>query len=200
MKPCFSCFAVLTFLLAGGPAHAADGHNTPSKTSIPQIARLGKVRIGYSTQEDLAKQWGEGKTGIGGHPNSGRVWRVKGTRWSLTTDGFEYSKRGLVVDQLSIIEDPNLPGDVPDARLSKKDFLWLGEISLGMTKDKVMQILKRKPLPIMPTKEGCKISARGFYALTSSPYYPLRNWRVTLSFANDSLTVFELDANSDLKP
>jgi hypothetical protein len=30
--------------------------------SIHEIAELAGVRIGCSTQEDLAKQWGEGKT------------------------------------------------------------------------------------------------------------------------------------------
>ena len=189
----------MTFLLVAVPARAADERDTPPKTSIPQIARIGKVRIGYSSQEDLAKQWGEGKTLIGGHPNSGRVWRVKGTRWSLSTDGFDYSERGLIVDQLSFGEDPELHGDVPYARLSKRDFLWLGEISPGMTKDKVMQVLKRKSLPITPTKEGCKISAQGFLALTSINT-PLRLWRATLLFANDSLSTLQIDASPDGKP
>jgi hypothetical protein len=136
---------------------------------------------------------------IGGHPNSGRVWRVKGTGWSLSTDGFDYSERGLVVDQLSFGEDPEPHGDVPYARLSKKDFLWLGEISPGMTKDKVMQILKRKSLPITPTKEGCKVSARGFLALTSINT-PIRLWQATLLFANDSLRTLQIDVGPDGKP
>ena len=197
MRPHFQNFlVVLTILLVAVPVHAADERNTPPKTSIPKIARIGKVRIGYSTQEALAKQWGEGKTITGGHPNSGRIWRVKGTRWILSTDGFEYSERGLVMDNLSFCENPKLPGDVPFARLSKNDFCWLGEISPGMTKDEVMQILKRKSLPILTTQEGCEIRAQGFYAL-SSINSPLRKWRATLRFANGSLSALHLDASPD---
>jgi hypothetical protein len=190
---------VLTILLVAVPVRAADGRNTLPKTSIPKIARIGKVRIGYSTQEDFAKQWGEGKTITGGHSNSGRVWRVKGTRWILSTDGFEYSERGLVVDNLSLCEDPKMPGDAPFARLSKNDLCWLGEISPGMTKDEVMQIVKRKKVSIMTTKEGCEIRAQGFYAL-SSINAPLRKWRATLRFSNGSLSALHLDASPDWKP
>jgi hypothetical protein len=133
---------------------------------------------------------------------------VKGTRWILSTDGFDYSERGLVVDSLSFCENPKLRGDVPFtklpnvvpfARLSKNDFLWLGEISPGMTKDEVMQILKRKSLPILTTQEGCEISAQGFYAL-SSINTPLRKWSATLHFSDGSLSALHLNASPDWKP
>src|SRR4029077_19148844 len=92
MKPSFAaCLAMLGILLFAVPGAGDDSRNTPAKTSIPEIARIGKAQIGYSTQADLAALWGEGKTIIGGHPNSGRLWRVKGTCWLLDTDGFEYS-------------------------------------------------------------------------------------------------------------
>src|SRR5689334_624376 len=84
---------------------AADTPSATTNTSIPKIASIGKIQIGYSTQEDLAKLWGEGKTITGSHPNSGRLWRVKGTSWVLYTDGFDYSKRGLVVDGLHFYAD-----------------------------------------------------------------------------------------------
>src|SRR5664279_1322116 len=80
----------MTVLLIAAPTHAADGRNKSPKASIPKIACIGKVQIGYSTQEDLARKWGEGKTVIGGHSNSGRVWRVKGSPWRISTDGFDY--------------------------------------------------------------------------------------------------------------
>lgn len=97
-------------LLAGwlvtAPAPAAAARHPPPKTSIPKIARLGKIQVGYSTQAELARHWGEGKTIIGGHANSGRLWRVKGTPWIVDTDAFEYSRRGLVVDGVTIYESP----------------------------------------------------------------------------------------------
>ncbi len=187
---------VMTLLLLAAPTDAAGGQNKSPKTSIPEIACIGKVQIGYSTQEDLARKWGEGKTVIGGHPNSGRVWRIKGTSWRVSTDGFDYSERGLVVDQLSFRAYSDLPRDVPYAKLSKDDFVWLGEISPGMSKKKVMQILKRQSLPMTPTKEGCQITARGFSPLTSIPT-PFRNWKTTLTFTNDVLIDLNLGARPD---
>jgi hypothetical protein len=186
----------VTALFVAAPTHAADGQNKSPKTSIPRIARIGKVQIGYSTQEDLARKWGEGKTVIGGHPNSGRVWRVKGSPWRISTDGFDYSERGLVVDQLSLNAYPDQLRDVPYAKLSKKDFVWLGEISLGMSKKKVMQILKRNSLPVTPTKQGCEINLRGFSPVTSI-ITPFRNWKATLTFTNDLLISLNLDVRTD---
>ena len=82
MKPMYhTSLRVLVLLLATATAPAAEVKNAATKTSIPAIARIGKIQIGYSTQEDLARHWGEGKTIIGGHANSGRLWRVKGTPW-----------------------------------------------------------------------------------------------------------------------
>ena len=186
----------MTALLVATPAHAADAKNKSPKTSIPEIARIGKVQIGYSTQEDLARKWGEGKTVIGGHPNSGRVWRIKGSPWRISTDGFDYSERGLVVDQFSVGACSDLPRDVPYAKLSKRDFVWLGGISLGMSKKKVMQILKRNSLPVTPTKQGCEINARGHSPLTSI-ITPFRNWKATLTFTNDLLISLNLDVRID---
>ena len=133
----------------------------------------------------------------GGHPNSGRVWRVKGTRWSIYTDGFEYCERGLVVDQFSLSEDPHPRRDEPYTRLSKKDFFWLGEISPGMAKVKVMQILKSKSLPSTPTKDGCNITATGLCPLTSIPE-ALTIWRASLVFTNNSLRTLNLFATFKL--
>jgi hypothetical protein len=183
-------------LFVAAPMHAADGQNKLPKPSIPKIARIGKVQIGYSTQEDLAKEWVEGKTVVGGHSNSGRVWRIKGSRWRVSTDGFDYSERGLVVDQLSLSAKSNLPKDVPYKKLYKKDFAWLGGISPGMSKKKVMQILKGKSLACTPTKEGCEINARGFSPLTSI-ITPFRNWKATLTFADGVLTDLTLDVRPD---
>jgi hypothetical protein len=190
---------VLALLLALGPKLAVRAQNATAKQSIPKIARIGKVRIGYSTQEDLAKAWGEGKTVVGGHPNSGRLWRVKGTPWILETDGFDYSKRGLVVDDFTLYADARLipslswPGDVPETRLAKKDFAWGGEIAPGMAEEKVRQILKRKALPVTPTKDGCATKALGFYPLTSIKD-PLRVWTASFVFTNGRLSRLDLGA------
>jgi len=191
---------VLTLLIVTMPAFAVVAKDAPAKTSIPKIARFAKVQIGYSTQEDLAKHWGEGKTITGGHPNSGRLWRVKGTPWVLHTDGFEYSHRGLVVDGLTLYADARLvpclqlPSEVPNTRLAKKDFAWGGEIVPGMSEEEVRQILKRKSIAFTTTKDGVEVKAKGFYALTSS-IDPLRAWTASFVFTNESLSQLTLNAN-----
>ena len=190
--------AILAAWLMAASGQAADGKQP--KTSIPKIASIAKVEIGYSTQADLAKQWGEGKTITGGHANSGRLWRVKGTTWVLQTDGFDYTQRGLVVDSFTLYEDPKwycCPEafvSAPDTRLSKKDFVWLGGISPGMSREKVMQFLKRKSLPVTLTPDGCETTAKGFCALTSLPLYPLQTWTATFVFTNGCLGRLQLNA------
>jgi hypothetical protein len=62
--------ASMLFLTA---ASLTYGQNQAERNFIPEIACIGKAKIGYSTQQDLARKWGEGKSLIGGHPNSGRV-------------------------------------------------------------------------------------------------------------------------------
>jgi len=198
------CLATLLLLRSAAPGHAVDGQ--PPKTSIPKIARIASVQIGYSTQDDLEEHWGAGKTIVGGHPNSGRLWRVQGTSWIVQTDGFDYTERGMVIDALTLYEDPKLlccPDllvGVPNTRLSKKDLAWCGEISPGMSRDEVMRILKRKSLPITLTLKGCETKAKGFCALTSMPLYPLQTWTVGFSFTNGSLCKLMLTANCKCTP
>ena len=163
------------------------------QTSIPRIANIAKIQVGYSTQQDLAKQWGEGIVITGGHPNSGRVWRVSGTQWVVHTDGFEYSDRGLVVDALTLDEGGDRASSIgaPAARLGKDDFLWLGEVSLGMSKGKLTEILKCESLPVTPTEHGLEIRAGGFHSLVGVEF---KTWTVAFDFTNDSLSRLTLNA------
>ena len=97
--------------------------NLISTPSSPQIAG---IQIGYSTQDDLEHSWGEGLTVTGGHPNSGRRWRIRNTDRSLATDGFLYSDRGLVIDSLQIDSQQTDPLSInaPIAKLDKDAFAW----------------------------------------------------------------------------
>ena len=194
--PLLTSLTVLALsLVASNVTDAAPG-SASAKTSIPKIARIGKIQIGYSTQEDLTKHWGEGKTVTGGHPNSGRLWRVKGTSWTIATDGFEYSKRGLLVDSFEIYEDQNPAKDVPVALLAKRDFTWLGDITPGMSRDEVMRVLKSESLSVSPTKEeGDKIGAKGFHALLNN--IELKTWTASLSFTNGVLCRLTLTADAE---
>jgi len=186
-------FAVLALWLLTGPARSASGPEAAVKTSIPRIASLGKIQIGRSTQEDLARLWGEGEVTTGGHANSGRLWRVKGTSWVVHTDGFEYSKRGLVVDSLELFVDAQRANSLPEARLPRSDFAWLGKILPGMPRAGVRQILQAQALTTAPTKDGVMASAEGFHALEN--HVRLKTWSTHLDFTNGALSRLRLYAS-----
>ena len=162
------------------------------ETAIPEIARLAGVKIGYSTQDDLAKQWGEGEVVIGGHPNSGRIWRVKGTSWVVRTDGFDYSQRGLVVDGLTLEAESKEPQRAPFAHMSKDEFHWLGGIAPGMRRSEVEKFLQSKSLLASETEHGLAVHAKGHHVLVNST---LSNWTVKLDFTADRLSRLVVDAS-----
>jgi hypothetical protein len=183
----------LTLLLVTPMAPAGDAESAPPGTSTPALAGIAKIKVGYSTQQDLGIHWGEGKPVIGGHPNSGRLWRIKGTPWVLHTDGFEYSKRGLVVDTLEVYEAPEPDKGVPYAHATASDFAWLGEIALGMSTAKVAEVLKRRGLPATQTDRGCETRATGFHGLENN--VQLRTWTVKFDFKRGLLSRLAIDAS-----
>ena len=188
-----ACLTVLLLLLVTQIAPAGAAENATPGTSIPAIAGIAKIKIGYSTQQEIDAQWGEGKTIIGGHPNSGRLWRVKGTPWVIHTDGFEYSKRGLVVDSLELYEERKPGKGLPYARLTASDLAWLGEVSPGMSKDKVIEVLKRKGLPVIQTGQGYETRATGFHALQNKEQF--RTWTVRCDFKKGFLSRLAIEAS-----
>lgn len=186
---CMGVTLLLLYVLMSGCAN--HGRNQVVTGSIPQIASIARIRVGYSTQEDLAMQWGEGQTITGGHPNSGRVWRVPGTQWVVHTDGFEYSARGLVVDSLTLDEDLDLGRGAPYARRTRNDFFWLGKISLGMSREKVLDVLQSNSLPVAQTERGFELRARGLHALVGAK---LTTWSVACEFSHELLIRLTLNA------
>ena len=188
-----SFIVVLWFALmsSGCSTRANQGASADSDPSIPDIAKLAGAAVGYSTQEDLAGRWGEGKVIIGGHPNSGRLWRIQGTAWVLSTDGFLYSDRGLVVDSLQLRVEPERAADAPVARSSKDDFLWLGGVQLGMTRNAAEQFLKSKSLSAAEANQELIVRAVGHHALVNST---LGDWVVKLSFKTNVLTQLSIEA------
>jgi hypothetical protein len=190
--PCFA--AMLSFFMAITGCSSNRSSSGKTETSIPAIAGLAGVKIGFSSQEDLARQWGEGKVTVGGHPNSGRVWRIKGTDWILDTDGFDYSHRGLVVDGL-LLSVPSATSDydrqdavdAPTARLPKEKFAWMGGVQLGMSRSAVEQFLKNKSLAGTATNQELVLQAPGHNALSDHPG-AYETWVVRLTFETNVLT------------
>ncbi len=128
---------------------------------------------------------------MGNHPNSGEEWRVPGTHWLVFIDGFYYSKRGLVVDTFSVSEVTGLAPDsdeaeawrhAPEARLGKEAFAWMGGISVGMSRDKVIAALKQHSLKFTQTDNEVEVKARGFSPVTSDRDADFIEWVVKLKF------------------
>ncbi|HUR46671.1 MAG TPA: hypothetical protein VMZ27_12410 [Candidatus Saccharimonadales bacterium] len=164
-----------------------------TETLIPSIAEVAGVKIGFSTQGEVEARWGKGKVIIGGHPTSGRLWQVKGTEWVLQTDGFEYAKRGLVVDSLVIRRVQAGDDRLPKARLKAEELKWMGEMLPGIDRIRVTEILKKKGLPLMESEAGIDTHAVGFHSLENQVSF--KNWTAKAEFKNGNLKRLALDAH-----
>jgi len=177
--------ALVLFLTASAePANAAEA-KIP-KTSIPKIAKIAGIRVGYSSMEELETRLGKGEVAVGGHPNGARLWRVKATSWVIYADAFEYSERGAVVDGLSIQADPKPGRRLPYARLTKNDFVWLGKVSLGMDEGKLLEIMKQNSCTPTKVADGWRVRAKGCSPFTSWPSY-FKEWTVQFGIKEKSL-------------
>ena len=185
----------LAVLMATAGCFSSRSSSGNPGTSIPAIAEFAGVFIGYSSQEDLARQWGEGKVTVGGHPNSGRAWQIKGTSWVVDTDGFDYSHRGLVVDGLTLATGSDeWTTNAPLARLPKERFAWMGGVQLGMSRSAVEQFLKSKSLAGTATNQELVVQAPGHNALSDHPG-AFETWVVRLTFETNVLTKLNIDAD-----
>jgi hypothetical protein len=209
-------YQAVRFHFFGRKAKPQAQSPSAAKTSIPEISRLAGIQLGYSTQEDVDARWGEGKVVLGGHPNSGRLWRVKGTPWLIYTDAFEYSERGLVVHSLQLkdidtisVPDPlppgdgvkvtktdvwadvEHPGDPPYAKLSSKEFAWLGGLAVGMSRTKAKEFLNQYPQTFKETDDGFSFEANGSHQLVTAKF---TTWTASLTFSKDVLSQLDIDA------
>ena len=185
--------AGLLMSYAGPSGHAGGG---ATANSIPAIAAIAGIQVGYTTMAELEARLGRGKPFTGGHPNGAREWRVRGTSWVICADAFDYSARGIVVDSFDIRADMKTDPGVPFARLEKPDFAWLGLVSLDMPEDRLLEVLKTKVFPVTKTDGGWQISARGFSELTSTPSTPFQVWTTRFEVTNGLVRGISLDARN----
>jgi hypothetical protein len=195
-----SAFCVTALLAAAAgllmscaePSGRADGG--AAANSIPAIAGIAGIQVGYTTMEELEARLGKGKPVTGGHPYGAREWRVRGTSWTIYADAFDYSARGIVVDSFELQTGVQPDSDVPFARLEKNDFVWLGLASLDLPEDKLLEVLKTRALPVTKTGGGWETSARGFSQLTSTPSSSFQAWTTSFAVTNGLVRGVSLDA------
>jgi hypothetical protein len=197
MRPLFGWAGVmaLAWLLTAAIASSNAADNKVPKTSIPKIANIAGIQIGYSSMDELEGHLGKGQVAVGGHPNGARLWRVKGTAWVIYADAFCYSDRGAVVDEFDIKVDAN-PGDqVPAARLSRDQLAWAGGISLGMDEEHLLKVLRQNSWTPVKVDGGWRVEAQGHSPLTSDPLDPFNHWEVRFTMKGKVLTGISLDAS-----
>ena len=117
---------------------------------IPQIAQVGKFQVGVTTMEQLEAAFGKGRPFTGGHANGAREWYCKEAGWYVYADGFDYNGIGRVVDSFEISAVRRNVGSTfhSDSKFRKMaagmDLIFLGSISSGQERSKVMDLLLKK--------------------------------------------------------
>ncbi len=164
-------------------------------TRIPPCAEIAGIKIGYTTREQLEKQWGKGRAVLGGHPNGARQWRVKGTAWLLYADAFDYAQNGIVLNRMDLSVAPKGDSRMPFARVTTNKLVWLDGVCLGMSKEKVMELLNRHSLSPRQKEGRIEASASGFYQLNQETY---ELWTAEFKFSTNGLIWFSLKA--EMKP
>ena len=182
----------ILFLAGLSPSATAQKAKVP-RTSVPKIARLLGVRVGYNGQDALERTLGEGARFVSGHPNGREIWRVRSPRSVIETDGFNINRESLVLEELSW----TLAGaekSFPVAKRLPRRSGWMGTISLGATKQDVERLTYNILPP--PKKKGDKWTwqAKGFVkpalAQAQDAY---RLWTAALTFRENHLVSIDLN-------
>jgi hypothetical protein len=87
--------------------------------------------------------------------------------------------------------DVEHPGEPPYAKPSRNEFAWLGGITLGMSRAKVNEFLKQKPLTIKDTDYGFSFEENGAHQLVTAKF---TKWTASLTFSNDVLSQLDINA------
>lgn len=167
-------------------AHKSSGKSSKSaarKISVPPIAQLLGVRVGFNGMAALERRLGLGRTQTGGHSNSRNEWRTAVPKGKIWTDGFNMNDEGYVVETLIwTAEDPSEKPDrsIPLVKRLPRGSGWLGTITLGMTEQEVLLRIKGKLPPPQKRRNWWTWKAKGFVPVMQSEAY--MTWTATLSF------------------
>ena len=159
----------------------------PKKTSIPKIARMLGVQVGFNGQHALRRTLSYGKIATGGHPNSRQMWRIRSPKSEVVTDGFNTTYEGYMIESLDwgMLEVPDVSGpDVPMVKRLPRGSGWMGTIYPGMTKRQVERLIAGRLPPPKKKGEMWEWTQQGYYRLGNDLYF---EWVATLSFQRDRL-------------
>ncbi len=141
---------------------------------------------------------GNGLPEIGGHAHGGRLWQSSAAGCDIYADAFYYNDHkgrayGRVLDSLSITPSSHNP-EIPAARLPRKQALFMGVVSLGMTKAEVLHALKSKLPPPKARGSGLIWDVTGFVPVNRGNNVATHSWRAELHFEGNKLQEIRIDA------
>ena len=180
-------------LLAGfSPAPVSDSlslshraHAVASRReSIPTIARIAGIRVGLDSIERMQRMHGTFMAITGGHSGGGRVWDLSKFGLELHADGFEYSRRGRVVDEVWLSSYGG-PHRVLTGR-SVRRIGWLRAVVPGQSMLQVRRLTARLPKPRI-RGDVWTWRATGFARTTSNATMPFLDWTAKLTFRSGRL-------------
>jgi hypothetical protein len=181
-----SAATVCVLLSTRMPAQKALGPSMAQ--SIPKIARIAGFQVGYDTIEKMESWLGEGYAYTGGHAQGAREWRSRQTGWFVNADGFNYSRRGRVLDDVSISRDGVMASKrVPRTAISRGKLRYLGAVELGMTRSRVIAALKSVLPPPIQQGDELRWTQKGYVKLNNNQYDDVHEWSVKLMFEKDRL-------------
>ncbi len=159
-----------------------------SRTSVPLIARVLGIRVGWNGQKRLEDWFGRGVRSVGGHSGGVETWHTRRPSGNIVTDGFCYNREREVVETLEWTLG-KADATIPLVRRLPEHSGWLGTISLGMSEHQVTHLLKGTPLP-HPDKSGGTWTWKQHGYVRPNPvnYDVYRTWTAALCFDQGRLT------------
>ncbi len=178
-------------------------------TSVPDLAQICGVRIGYDTMDALEHRVGRGLPEMGGHSHSGREWLSHGADCDISADAFWYYDEqghadGAVIDSLSItplshdrvfLEETGEDTLLPVAHLAPQKVRFMNIVSLGMNRRDVLRALVSK-LPKPDIQDSSLVwTVPGYVRVRNN--IVMTSWSAELKFDHDKLDEIRIESSID---
>lgn len=110
---------------------------------LPPIAKVCRIYVGSTGPKAQIQKLDDGLVTVGGHSNSGRIWKLFGGAFEVRTDGFSLGPDGYVTEGIAIeTTKPTLGPEV--------DLTWVGMIRLWMPR----QLIQKLSAQLLPPKRN----------------------------------------------
>ena len=167
--------------------------------SIPDIARILGLRVGWNGQERLERWFGKGLRTVSGHSGGRESWRTRSPNCYIETDGFCHNNEGEVLEYVSWGLDPSDDTKTPFIRHWPHRRGWLGVIIPGMSMNQVSRLTANKlPPPIKKDNKWIWV-AESYNRPNPHNQDIFTMWTAHLSFHNKILSDIEVKCEGGLE-